>query len=186
MSLLEKSPRSRLRHVALIALLAAMPGLGACTVQPLYYNPSSGGVPTGVTAELSSISIKPVETRYAQELRNHLIFLLNGGSGQPATARYTLALTVAAVNRSAAVVQRARENEPTAGTVTMTARYVLTETETGKPVAEGRREIMSSYDVPRQEFAALRAERDAQNRAARELADLLKLALAQDLTHASQ
>ena len=186
MSSPEKSLHEKLCRAALVAFVSAMPVLGACTVQPLYYNPSSGGVPTGVTAELSSIAIKPVETRYAQEVRNHLIFLLNGGSGQPAVARYTLVLNVTAVNQSAAVVQRARENEPTAGTVTVTARYVLTETETGKVVSNGQRQIASSYDVPRQEFAAYRAERDAQNRAARELADLLKLVLAQDLTRATQ
>lgn len=169
----------RMRHGAVIGAVAAASLLAACTVQPLYYNPTSEGVPTGVTAELRSIAIKPVETRYAQEVRNHLIFLLNGGSGQPAVARYTLTLGVAAVNQSAAVVQRAKENEPTAGTVTMTARYVLTETETAKVVAEGQRRIASSYDVPRQEYAARRAERDAQDRAARELAELLKLVLAQ-------
>lgn len=182
MSSPEKSQRRKPRRLALAALLSSLLTATACTVQPLYYNPSSGGVATGVTAELQSISIKPVETRYAQELRNHLIFLLNGGSGQPVDARYTLGLTVTAVRRSAAVVQLARENEPTAGTVTLTANYLLTENATGQVVASGRRQITSSYDVPRQEYAALRAERDAQNRAARELAELLKLVLAQDLT----
>ena len=87
---------------------------------------------------------------------------------------------------SAAIVQRAKENEPTAGTVTLTARYVLTETATGKAVTEGQRQIMSSYDRPFQEFAAARAQRDAENRAARELAELLKLALAQDLSRTPQ
>ena len=170
-----------LKNLRSTAFIAAVAVLSACTVQPLYYNPSSGGVPTGVTAELSSIAIKPVETRYAQEVRNHLIFLLNGGSGQPADARYTLALNVTALRQSAAVVQRAEENEPTAATVTLIANYVLTETATGTVVADGRRQIISSYDLPRQEFAAYRAERDAQNRAARELAELLKLTLAQQL-----
>ncbi len=173
---------TKLRRCALIGVVSGLPVLAACTVQPLYYNPSSGGVPTGVTAELRSIAIKPVDTRFAQELRNQLIFLLNGGAGQPADPRYSLALVVTSVKRSAAVVQKAKENEPTAGTVTMTAKYVLTEIATGKVVADGSRQIMSSYDSPRQEFAAFRASRDAENRAARELAELLKLVLAQQLT----
>ncbi len=179
MSSSDNSLLKNLRHFAAIGAVAAMPLLAACTVQPLYYNPTSEGVPTGVTAELRSIAIKPVETRDAQEVRNHLIFLLNGGSGQPPVSRYTLTLYVTSVTRSAAVVQRAKENEPTAGTVTMSARYVLSETDTANVVAEGTRQITSSYDEPRQEYAALRAERDAQNRAARELAELLKLVLAQ-------
>jgi LPS-assembly lipoprotein len=36
--------------------------------------------------------------------------------------------------------------------------------------------------VPRQQYAALRAERDAQDRAAREIAEQLRLAVAQDLS----
>ena len=182
MSSSDRSLPKALRRAAALVLVAALPLASACTVKPLYYNPSPAGMQTGVTADLSSIAIKPVETRYAQEVRNDLIFLFNGGSGQPADARYTLVLVVTALNESAAVVQIAKENEPTAGTVTLTARYVLTETATGKVVADSSRQIASQYDVPRQEFAANRAQRDAENRAARELAELLKLALAQDLS----
>jgi LPS-assembly lipoprotein len=40
---------------------------------------------------------------------------------------------------------------------------------------------VSSYDISTQQFAAYRALRDAEDRAARELADLLRLAIAQDL-----
>ncbi|TIR45334.1 MAG: hypothetical protein E5X53_37300, partial [Mesorhizobium sp.] len=72
-------------------------------------------------------------------------------------------------------------DEPTAGTVTLTANYVLTDAKTGKTIATGRRSIASSYDRPRQEFATYRAQIDAENRAARELADLLRLSIAQDL-----
>ena len=161
MSSSDRSLPKALRRAAALLLVAALPLASACTVRPLYSNPASGNAQAAVTADLSSIAIKPVETRYAQEVRNHLIFLLNGGSGQPADARYTLTLVVTALNESAAVVQIAKENEPTAGTVTMTARYVLTETATGKAVADGRRQIASQYDVPRQEFAANRAQRDA-------------------------
>jgi LPS-assembly lipoprotein len=51
-------------------------------------------------------------------------------------------------------------------------------------VSNGDRQFSASYDVPRQEFAAVRAQRDAENRAARELAELLRLAIAQDLSRA--
>ena len=52
----------------------------------------------------------------------------------------------------------------------------------GEVVASGSRQIMSSYDVPRQEFAAYRARLNAEDRAARELAELLNLAIAQKLS----
>jgi LPS-assembly lipoprotein len=66
----------------------------------------------------------------------------------------------------------------------LTSSYVLTKARTGEAVATGTRRISSSYDRSRQEFAALRAERDAENRAARELAELLRLAIAQDILKA--
>ena len=173
-------PRAFRRAVA-VFLVVAVPLVSACTVRPLYSNPSRDGTQGGVKADLSSISIKPVEQRYAQQVRNHLIFLFNGGSGQPAASAYTLTLVVTALHESAAVVQVGDDNEPTAGTVTLTARYVLTSTTGGQTIDSGQRQIVTSYDVPRQEFAAYRARLDAEDRAARELADLLNLAIAQDL-----
>ena len=185
---LPSSARSGKLRLALLAGLAAvLPALAACQVRPLHATPPAG---TDVGADLSSIAIKPVETRYAQEVRNHLIFLFNGGSGQPAAARYGLQLNVTLLKEEAAVVEVAEANEPTAGTMTLSAGYVLTDHEAvgkdtaggGMVIARGNRQIASSYDVPRQEFATLRAERDAENRAARELAELLRLAIAQDLS----
>jgi LPS-assembly lipoprotein len=166
-----------------LGLLACIAVVSACTVRPLYSNaPATASGTASMAAELSSIAIKPVSTRYAQEVRNHLIFLLNGGAGQPPSPAYTLDLNVSrrvevtTVNQVTTV-----DDEPTSSTVTMIASYSLKEARTGEVVASGRREIMSSFDVPRQEFAALRAQRDAENRSARELAELLRLSIAQDI-----
>ena len=138
-----------LRRAAAVFAVLALALASACTVKPLYSNPASDGAQAGVTADLSSIAIKPVEQRYAQQVRNHLIFLFNRGAGQPSAAAYTLTLVV---------------------------------TSSGEVAASGRRQITSSYDVPRQEFAAYRARLNAEDRAARELAELLNLAIAQQLS----
>jgi LPS-assembly lipoprotein len=182
MSLSDWSSAKAFRHAAALSLLFALPLASACTVKPLYSNPSADGTQAGVTADLSSIAIKPVEQRYAQQVRNHLIFLFNRGAGQPAAAAYTLTLVVTAVHESAAVVQVGDDNEPTAGTVTLTAHYSLTGSTSAEVIANGRRQITSSYDVPRQEFAAYRARLNAEDRAARELAELLNLAIAQQFS----
>ena len=80
-----KSSASR-RAVAGLALLSSLVLASACTVRPLYSDgPVSAGVEAGTATQLASIDIKPVKTRYAQEVRNHLIFLFTGGAGQPAT-----------------------------------------------------------------------------------------------------
>ena len=82
---------------------------------------------------------------------------------------------------SASVQVATDQDQPTAGTVIMSASYTLTDAKTGKSVSTGSRSISSSFDKPSQEFASYRAQIDAENRAARELAELLHLALAQDL-----
>jgi LPS-assembly lipoprotein len=172
-----------LRGVVLTGLLASVALISACTVRPLYSSaPLSAGSQMGASAELASISIKPVKTRYAQQVRNNLIFGFGRGAGQPASPVYSLDLGVTELVESAALVQVGTdEDEPTAGTVMLTATYTLSDAKTGVVIAAGKRSITSSFDRPRQEFASYRAQIDAENRAALELANALQLAVAQDL-----
>ncbi|TRC71002.1 hypothetical protein FJV83_21925 [Mesorhizobium sp. WSM4307] len=178
----EKTELSRLlRRVALAGLVGSLALVSACTVRPLYSNaPLSTG--STANAELASIAIKPVRTRYAQQVRNNLIFGFGRGAGEPASPLYSLNLSVAEAVESSALVQVGTdEDEPTAGSVTLTANYTLTDAKTGAVVTVGKRSITSSFDRPRQEFASYRAQIDAENRAARELAEALQLSIAQDL-----
>jgi LPS-assembly lipoprotein len=170
-----------------LALLAS----AGCTVQPLYASRGFSAATQERTvapdeSALGSVEILPVSTRVAQEVRNQLLFLLNGGGRKPESPRYTITLTVTAVSQSSASIQVARDEEPTAAQVALTASYVITDNfkekgSTPGPVAQGKRQMLSAYDVPRQEFAVARARRDAEDRAAREMAELLRLAIAQDL-----
>lgn len=178
----EKTELSRLlRRVALAGLVGSMALVSACTVRPLYSNaPLSTGV--SANAELASIAIKPVKTRYAQQVRNNLIFGFGRGAGEPASPLYSLDLSVTEAVESSALVQVGTdEDEPTAGSVTLTANYTLTDAKTGAVITVGKRSITSSFDRPRQEFASYRAQIDAENRAARELAEALQLSIAQDM-----
>ncbi|TRC74786.1 hypothetical protein FJV80_28720 [Mesorhizobium sp. WSM4310] len=178
----EKTELSRLlRRVALAGLVGSLALVSACTVRPLYSNaPLSTG--STANAELASIAIKPVRTRYAQQVRNNLIFGFGRGAGEPASPLYSLNLSVAESVESSALVQVGTdEDEPTAGSVTLTANYTLTDAKTGAVITVGKRSITSSFDRPRQEFASYRAQIDAENRAARELAEALQLSIAQDL-----
>ncbi len=183
------SPDSATRRFAaragLAAALAAALLGGACTVRPLYSDAVAPGAYAPMAAQLASVSVNPVSTRQAQEVRNQLIFLLGGGQGSPSAPAYTLNLAVSSSSSAAAVIQVSTNTQsPTSSLLTMTAVYTLTDTATGRVVARGRRAISSAYDVPQQQFAALRSERDAENRAARELAEQLRFAIAQDLSRA--
>ncbi|MFC5387287.1 LPS assembly lipoprotein LptE [Aquamicrobium segne] len=172
------------RIAAGVVLLLSTGFLAACSVQPLYSNQPTSIAGQKVSAEeLASISIKPVETRPAQQVRNNLIFGLTRGKGQPAEPAYLLELNVTEQVTSVASIQVTKDqDEPSAGAVTLTANYRLTEVSTGKLAGTGRRSITASFDRPKQEFATYRAQIDAQNRAARELAGVLQLALALDLS----
>ncbi len=170
--------------ISSVIAFVVMAGLVAgCQVRPLY---GSGGTlsstATGEVTPLSSISVKAVSSRPAQIVRNQLVFLLNGGAEEKTATRYSVTLTVTSSTASAAYVQVTSEDEPTAGTVTMRARYEITDTQSGKVIHRGNRQAVASYDVSRQRFAAQRAERDAQLRAGREVAELVRLSIAQDLS----
>ncbi len=163
-------------------LLVGLSAVSACQVRPLYSSAeTTAGVPGGVRTDLSSIAIKPVRTRYGQEVRNHLIFLFNGGKGQPASPAFAMDLVVVPQSESSVLVSSGDDNEPTAGTMTLIGTYTVTDFAKGKVVAAGTRRVTSAFDIPKQEFAALRAVRDAESRAARELAQVLQLAIAQEM-----
>ncbi len=170
---------------SLLALLAC----AGCTVQPLYgTTTASTGTARPMAQVLASVEVNEPQALQeaalvAQELRNHLIFLLGRGGGQPASPRYTLDLTVTAVDARAASVQRAIDRDdrgqPTASVSTVRATFTLRDAETREVISTGTRLATASYDLSLQEFAALRASRDAHNRAAREVAAQLHAAVAQ-------
>lgn len=169
-----------------VVLLLILAFAASCTVRPLYSDGPAfiGGEAGGAVQEMASIAISEPETRVGQEVRNHLIFMFGRGQGQPTSPRYSMTLTVAAT--VLAVARRpaaaAGEDRPSAGSLRLIGSYFLTDVTTGDKVAEGTREISASFDRPRQEFASARAERDAENRAARELAELIRLDIGAKIT----
>ena len=178
MSLFDPMRRGLAAGLGLAMLGAALLGAG-CTAGPLYGNVRS---PNSVPSHLASIEIEQVSTRQAQEVRNHLIFMFGGGRGSPENPAYVMRINVSSSSSAAAqIVVSATEQSPSSSLLTMTVTYAMRDAESGKIVAEGNRSVVSAYDVPRQHFAADRALRDAENRAAREVAELVRLAVAQQL-----
>jgi LPS-assembly lipoprotein len=171
------------RFAAGLALVAFVV-LAGCTVQPLHGSSGAGAPGNAMSAKLASVAVAPVNDRVSQEVRNHLIFLLSGGAGTPSTPQYNARLSISVSDASAVSIQRGRDDEPTASLVTVRATYALTDSR-GETVGQGMRSAQAPYDVSTQQFAALRARRDAQNRAAREAAELVRLAIAQDLSRVS-
>ena len=170
-----RMPAPRLAVRAALLMTALL--LGGCTWQPLYS--TSGRADTGLASSaLSQVSVTQVDTRVGQQVRNHLIFLLQGGRDAKAT-RYRLQLRVSDIRNEYAAVENIRDF--TAGSITVTASYDLIDTTTNTRVAGASRVATATYDRTGQSFANERASRDAENRAAREAAEQLRLAIAADL-----
>jgi LPS-assembly lipoprotein len=173
------SERKIVRIIGACLLLATVSG---CQVRPLYSDASPNAAGVTTNAALNSISVTEAKDRVAQEVRNHLIFALSGGAGEPASPAYVVDLGVTQQVTSVALSNPVPGNtgQPTAGSVALSSLYVLKDA-SGSQIASGKRTATASFDRPLQQFASLRAQRDAENRAARELAEMLKLALAADL-----
>lgn len=151
--------------------------LSSCTVQPLNSTkPSAALAPTA----LSNIEILSVSNRVGQQVRNQLIFALNGGK-EPLGAVHSLKLIVVA--RKAAISVVTSTKAPTAAQVTVSAIYTLRQKAGGEIIATGTRQAIASYDRTKQSFANQRAERDAENRAANEVAEQLRLLIAATLAN---
>ena len=179
--------RGRLATVSGAVLMLTV--VAGCTVTPLYGTSTASIVSQergGATARLASVEVAQAHDRVGQEVRNHLIFMLGGGQGQPANPLYRLQLATSAyASQGPSISVTEVTLRPTAGFVTVRGDYTLTEIATGRVVSAGVRSVQAHYDIPGQNYAAQRAVRDAENRGARELAEVLRLAAAQGLERAT-
>jgi LPS-assembly lipoprotein len=156
--------------------------LAAC-FQPLYNQTPLSGGPT-LDAALAAIDVQPIEytraandTRIAIELRNDLLFNLTGGAGAVApTHRLRVRMTT---SRSALIVDP-NTGRTEAEITGIDVKYTLTELATGRAVVTGTAFTRVSSDIPgqQQRFAHLRGLRDAEDRAAKVIADQIRTRLA--------
>jgi len=149
--------------------------LSACQFQPLHGTQST----QNGSSELAAVEVGQAYSRVGQQVRNHLIFLFTGGNTTPEKT-HEVRLRVNYNNNVLASINDPNFQDTTAGTVTVTVSYDLIDKATGKSVARGSRQAIASYDRTGQVFANERAERDAENRAAKEAAESIRLAVASD------
>jgi len=166
-----------------LAAVLALAGLTAGCFQPLYGEKSAvGGV--GVAEKLSSVDVAPIDTpngtrlaRVGVEVRNNLMYGLTGGAGAT-TPNYKLDIRLAASQMQVIVdITTARPEIQNYG---IDATYTLTDIATGKKVVAGQTFSRVSYNIPgqQQRFVGDRGLRDAENRAAKVIADNIRSRLA--------
>ena len=174
--------RSMTRLLAALALA----GLVAGCFQPLYGDKAAGGA--GLADRMSAVEVAPIVTpsgtrlsRVSGEVRNELMYSLTGG-GAAATPNYRLTIRMTSSLQSVIVdINTARPDMQNYG---IDASYTLIDVGTGKPVVTGTTFTRVSYNIPgqQQRFAGDRGLRDAENRAAKVIADNIRLRLASYFT----
>lgn len=158
--------------------------LAGCQVRPLYSKTS------GATEKLASVQYAPVSGRIAQALRNELIFKSSGGAGEPVKPEYEVKLVVSSSATSTEVTDNDLYlNLPGntfeghyPGRVDVSAQYVLVRISDQKVLRAATRTVTSMVDLPQQQLANMRAIRDAQDRALREVAEVVHADIAAALS----
>src|SRR6266702_1832493 len=173
---------ARMRIAARLFAVAAMAALTAGCFQPMYAEHSDGS--PALRDKLLGVEVPPVdkangsrEARIGVEVRNALAFKLYGNAtGMPPTHRLVLRFSS---SRSTLLLDPTTAL-PSSENYGLDAQYNLIEIATNKSVMTGTTFSRVSYDIPGsiQRFARARAFRDAEDRAANEIAENIQTRLA--------
>jgi LPS-assembly lipoprotein len=174
------SARSRIAaRLVAVALLAA-PAAGCFT--PMYAEHADGT--PGLREKLLGVDLPPVdkpnasrEARIGVEIRNALAFKLYGNAtGMPPTHKLVLKFSTT----RASLIVDPNTQLPSSENYGIDAQFNLVEIATNKSVMTGTTFSRVTYDMPGsyQRYARSRAFRDAEDRAAQEIADNIQTRLA--------
>jgi len=171
-----------MRIAARLVAVAALAALTAGCFQPMYAEHSDGT--HALRDKLMGVELPPVdkpnasrEARLGVEIRNALAFKLYGNAtGMPPTHRLVLRFST---SRSSLMVDP-NTALPSSENYGVDAQYNLIEIASNKSVMTGTTFSRVSYDIPGQlqRFARARAVRDAEDRAAHEIAENIQTRLA--------
>ena len=173
------------RLVRWLAVAAAAAMTAGC-FQPLYgeHATGPGTVNPNVRDAFATVEVDQIpapngtpEARIAVEVRNNVIWELTGGAGA-GTPAYRLAIRMT-LSKTAMIVDIAT-GRTEAEVVGINASYTLTEIGTKKVVVNSQTFSRVSSDVPglQQRFAHQRAQRDAEDRATKVIAEQIRSRLA--------
>jgi LPS-assembly lipoprotein len=170
------------RNSPRIAAVIALGALTAGCFQPLYATRSVSGTPLGT--QMAQVQIERIdaangtpEARIAVEIQNALDFEMNGGGGLISpTHRLKVRMNV---GRSSIITDQT-SGRVLAEITGIDASFTLTELATGKAVMNGRTfaRVSSDYPGQQQRFARVRARIDAEERAAKVIAENVRTRVA--------
>jgi LPS-assembly lipoprotein len=177
----------KLTSVARAFFALGLAGLVAGCFQPLYAEhplPVGAAGNPGIVGQLRAVDVAAIDApagsrlaRVSVNVRNELIYDLTGGSGGFSP---THRLDVKLVATQLQIIVDINTARPDVNNYGIDSTYTLTELATGRVVVKGQTFARVSYNIPGQEqrFAGERGLRDAENRAAKEIAENIHTRLA--------
>lgn len=171
------------RIAARLAVIAALAAVTAGCFQPMYAERGPNGTP-GLRDKLQGVEVPPLnlpngsrEARVGLEIRNALMFSMYGSAvGGPATHRLLMRITTTRLS----IIIDPNTALADAENYGINATYELKDNTTDKTVLTGTTFSRVTYDIPgqTQRFARSRGLRDAEDRAAKVIADNINQRLA--------
>jgi LPS-assembly lipoprotein len=162
--------------LAAVAVLAL--GLAGCGLQPLYGSTASG---SRLAAVMSGVEVTPVPGRVGQRVRNELIFENTGGGGAAPQTTYTLDIVIKE-NITNELVRISGDAKAQVYELDATFKLIGRD---GRVVLEGKAASRAAYERYQTIFSNVRARVDAENRAARTVAESIKVRIAAYLSQAA-
>ena len=166
------SRRSLVRGLSL--LLATAPALSACSdgFKPLYGVGSSW---VGAEKRLAQVDFAPIPGRVGQRIRNELVFQANGGaSGGPAPSqRLEIALKESLTSALVRV-----DGDAASAIYAIEASFRLIDVNNKQVIFQGTSVARASFERFSSVYSNVRAREDAENRAAKVIAEDVKTRLA--------
>jgi LPS-assembly lipoprotein len=161
----------------LASVLVLASTLAAC-FQPVHA-PRLGGGGSALQATLSQVSVDRIDGFIGYTLKSELDYLLTGGAPAQGT-RFRLKVTIIQ-DRGSSIIDGATGR---ALSVTLQAQavYELTDLRDKKIRASGRTFASAAFDRSQQRFATTRAQRDAEERLGKSLAERMRIIIATALS----
>ena len=152
--------------LGLMLVASALCLLTACGFHPVYGGHGSDGSP--VAEQLNQVAIDPIPDRPGQMLRNDLIDRMYG-KGRPAQPIYHLSIKLRVIDEDIGVLANGTTS---LADVHVIGDYALKDA-SGKTVANGTVESLSSYDKLTSIYSSLAGHDSAAERSVREVSEQL-------------
>ncbi|MGY6251315.1 hypothetical protein ACXIUS_27885 [Bosea thiooxidans] len=167
------------RGLALAAALGLAALAGGC-FRPLYAESTTSTVGGSVKSALRSIDIPEIKGVIGHYLRNELVFEFDGGN-EP-DAQKTLKLDATITESIEIVTVDYANGRADSAVLVATATWKVTRSGSGEVVSSGVSSVREPYERSSQRFATVRAARNAQVQAGKNLASLIRGQISADIT----